>query len=207
MQNQGTAFSFEMVLIEDTLGDINTDIDGNLVGYSAPWLFENSTGGISAIIGTEHGAIYYVDQVNPDPTSTWAIDDSSAFGVMNGLRACPTLFDINNDLLPDLFNGDLSGGLGLYMGGPPPNGFNETARKDGFLIYPNPSSGIIQFKLATHNGQGMRVSAYDISGRIVYTRQLDQDERSLDLSSLKNGAYLLEMKNESFLGITRFIKE
>jgi hypothetical protein len=207
LQNQGTSSSFDMVLMEDSIGDITTDLDGNLVGYSAPWLFLNSSGGISALLGTEHGDIYYIEEVNPDPSSAWIITDSSAFGVKNGLRSCPTLYDFNNDLLLDLFNGDLSGGLGLYMGGPPPSGIDERENISYFQLYPNPSNGMVQINMPMPFHSILNIQIFDMTGRSVYEDQIKNSSVALDLNALRPGTYLISLTNDSFQGIQKFIKE
>jgi hypothetical protein len=210
LQNQGTAEAFDFVLVEDTIGDILTDLDGNQVGYSAPWFFENEEGGISALFGTEHGAIYYVATVDPDPESTWDITDSAAFGIMNGVRACPVLGDINGDGLPDIINGNLSGGLGLYLGGTPPVGLEEPFADIPFYLTPNPANESINLRSSFIEVANTQLMILDMMGRTIYFDKLSSEQLrnyALDISSLSSGSYILILRSEQVQGVARFIKE
>jgi len=208
LQNQGTAQLFDMVLIEDSIGDINTDLDGNLVGYSAPWLFMNDSGGISAIFGTEHGAVYYVENVDPDPTSAWVITDAAAFGVKNGLRSCPTLFDINQDGIRDMVVGDISGGVGLYMGGAAPSGLAELNLGPAFQLFPNPVNETLQIRVQKEMKLGTTINIYDLSGRLVKKALWNSNGLQMEFSvqELRPSCYLIEINSAGDTSTQRFIK-
>ena len=210
LKNQGTAEVFDLVLVEDTIGNLLTDLDGNQVGYSAPWFFLNEEGGVSGLFGTEHGAVYYVADVDPDPTSTWIITDSAAFGIMNGVRACPVLVDINSDGLPDIINGNLSGGLGLYLGGTPPVGLEEIPLDLPFSLAPNPASGIIHLRANPSTSSTYDIIIMDMMGRMVYHESRPSEalmDYILDVSFLSSGTYIIVLTSEESQGMARFVKE
>ncbi len=207
LENIGSETVFEFELIEDSIGDINTDQNANLIGYSAPWLIRNETGGIEAFFGTETGDVYHVANVDPDPSSTWVITDSSSFNIFNGTRSCPVLADLNNDAKPDLLNGNKSGGIGLYMGGSVPSALEEFSRGNGVRLFPNPSSSSISIESITGKNLG-ELGLYSPGGRLI--EKIDaQDESTIliDIQGLSQGLYFLSIQSAEKRSTISFIKE
>jgi hypothetical protein len=56
-------------------------------------------------------------------------------------------------------------------------------------IYPNPSNGIVHIAFAEVNNSNQYVSILDMTGRMVYQRQLLDNESTVDLSFLAKGVY------------------
>ncbi len=189
LRNEGSAENYDFVLYEDSIGNIITDIDGNNIGYCSPWLYLDDDGNIDALIGTEKGTIFDVQDLSADSMVTWTIADSSAFGVYNGIRASPTLHDLDSDNIPDIINGDRSGGLGLYMGGEFPSSIAENGYLPSISIYPNPSEGTITIE---QDGKPLNgnIIITDITGReIMASRAKGRLSVELDISSLADGLY------------------
>lgn len=68
-------------------------------------------------------------------------------------------------------------------------------------IYPNPSTGDLYINLFTPQGNNIRVVIEDVSGKILYQREMSVDSGSnnnlLRLGNLANGLYILKMSDES----------
>ena len=96
--------------------------------------------------------------------------------------------------------GNKRGGLGLYKSGPLTDiGFKENAFSE-LLIYPNPAANDVTIDfgpLSYDELQNTEVKLYDIMGRIVMTKQANGNKMLLDVSSLSNGTYILEVSNGS----------
>jgi PKD repeat protein len=76
-------------------------------------------------------------------------------------------------------------------------------------VYPNPTGGMLYVR-----DKGLKTSydlvVYDISGHIVISRQFrDQhgSEIAIDLSSLKQGIYFLEISGDDYTGIRKVVKK
>ncbi|MCS6822233.1 MAG: choice-of-anchor D domain-containing protein [Microscillaceae bacterium] len=84
----------------------------------------------------------------------------------------------------------------------------ERFGKGTLMIYPNPSEGIFNIKVAESLRGAVKVTVYDASGKVVYTTQTDinQDELGLDLSHLSKGNYMIEISNRKGKATERIIK-
>lgn len=206
LENMGSATAFDLVLVEDSIGDLNTDLNGNLIGYSAPWLIRNDQGGIEAFFGTEHGMTYHVENVDPDPSSTWLITDSTAFDIFNGIRSCPVLGDLNGDSEPELLNGNHSGGIGLYMGGTAPSSIQSVSWEQGLELFPNPSDGLITINSKTGDTLG-HVEIFDLRGKLLLSESSElETSMTLDTDQLTSGMYLIKVRSDKGEAVLPFIK-
>jgi hypothetical protein len=73
-------------------------------------------------------------------------------------------------------------------------------------LYPNPSRGIVNIQASQYVGK-VTIQINDITGRVVYTlKDADFDgEKTLDLSSLSQGIYILTMKGEGLNYVEKMI--
>lgn len=75
----------------------------------------------------------------------------------------------------------------------------------GVFIYPNPSEG--QFTIYNEGGQLFTITVFDLSGRVVYTGQLNNTNNQLiDLTDKADGTYILELATESGKHVQRVVK-
>ena len=207
LRNEGSISVPDFVLVEDSIGDIVTDLDGNLVGYSAPWFFRTENEMVNALIGTEAGTLLLIEDVPSDPFVTWAVSDEMAYDVFNGTRACPVTTDLDGDGLLDIVNGNQSGGLGLYLTGPEPQSIGEPSAYSGWSIYPNPSTeGVL---IIEPKWDSLHPSAYiirDVSGRSVMSGTIsDAGPNDLDVSPLSSGIYLIQLQRLGREETLRFV--
>ncbi|PWW19547.1 reprolysin-like metallopeptidase [Chryseobacterium sp. AG844] len=90
-------------------------------------------------------------------------------------------------------------------------GVNETAaNKDVFVVYPNPSKGLLNVKF-TNSNEVYDITVYDVSGKLVFTQannKLNHDKTgSFDLSHLVQGDYLIKVKSKNLEKTIKWIKE
>lgn len=57
-------------------------------------------------------------------------------------------------------------------------------------VYPNPSNGILNIKISSNN---CIFDVYDLMGRQIMNRKLNEGETKVDISSLNNGTYLYKI--------------
>ncbi|MDD2563551.1 MAG: T9SS type A sorting domain-containing protein [Salinivirgaceae bacterium] len=62
-------------------------------------------------------------------------------------------------------------------------------------IYPNPTSGIVNFTLPIKNGAVLQVFSTD--GKILISTELETGQQNIDLSSLENGIYFARLSDKS----------
>ncbi|SIQ82971.1 reprolysin-like metallopeptidase [Chryseobacterium sp. RU33C] len=90
-------------------------------------------------------------------------------------------------------------------------GVNETAaNKDVFVVYPNPSKGLLNVKFTSSN-EVYDITVYDVSGKLVFTQannKLNHDKKgTFDLSHLVKGDYLIKVKSKNLEKTIKWIKE
>lgn len=90
-------------------------------------------------------------------------------------------------------------------------GVNETAaNKDVFVVYPNPSKGLLNVKF-TNSNEVYDITVYDVSGKLVFTQtnnKLNHDKTgTFDLSYLVQGDYLIKVKSKNLEKTIKWIKE
>ena len=73
-----------------------------------------------------------------------------------------------------------------------PTNVRNTLYKDSFVIYPNPSKGILTIE---GNYTDLQVEIFDLSGTLKYSNYFNTilSKKTLDLSQLNNGYYLIKM--------------
>ncbi|WP_079240611.1 reprolysin-like metallopeptidase [Chryseobacterium indologenes] len=90
-------------------------------------------------------------------------------------------------------------------------GVNEiAANKDVFVVYPNPSKGLLNVKF-TNSNEVYDITVYDVSGKLVFTQvnnKLNHDKTgTFDLSHLVTGDYLIKVKSKNTEKTIKWVKE
>jgi hypothetical protein len=80
--------------------------------------------------------------------------------------------------------------------------------RQSLSVYPNPASGYVSFKYDFANHAMATVRVTDISGRVIlvkdFGKQSGQKEISVDISSLNNGMYYLELVTDDKRATSKF---
>ncbi len=74
-------------------------------------------------------------------------------------------------------------------------------KSSGYTIFPNPSNGKVIIKSLLDTIEIRDWKLYDILGRQLFAGQLKSQQEELDLSSIKNGIYLLEIDAKNIFKI------
>ena len=98
---------------------INNTVFGGSIdigGASSPVFFDyDNDGDLDLFSGSQLGDIKYFENIGSKKAPAWK-DRSSMFSVIDhSIYSAVSVGDINNDLLPDIFVGDLSGNIYLHM--------------------------------------------------------------------------------------------
>ena len=71
-------------------------------------------------------------------------------------------------------------------------------------IYPNPASSKLFLSGLNENFNNGEISVLDFSGRKIFSQKISSHQNEIDVSSLPNGVYLLELKNEDEMITKKF---
>ena len=87
-------------------------------------------------------------------------------------------------------------------------GVDDNGLSDGVAIFPNPTNRDVTISNAT-GIQLEKVAIYDVNGRLVNTIDLSdmQQEKTIDVSQLAAGVYMLQIQSENESTVKRLVKE
>jgi len=84
---------------------------------------------------------------------------------------------------------------------PCPNLNAEELDVYGFEVFPNPSAGNVTISFENPTSETFHLIVSNIQGQVVYTSNAiggsGETNSTIDLSSLSNGQYLLQLSNET----------
>lgn len=66
-----------------------------------------------------------------------------------------------------------------------------------FNLFPNPSSGVFNIELMDVVNKEYKAEVTDLSGRLIYSEKIENQEFTLDLSNAANGSYLLHLSTNN----------
>jgi hypothetical protein len=181
-----------------------TDFNVSWDGYSTPYIFRGSDGKIKLLSGSEHGQIYYYENIEGNligeftqSDNLWREVDSVNFTIRNGFRTSAAVTNINADGYLDLFTGNFSGGLELYgtlaapiiaMDIPEP----LHAEVSEIRFYPNPARENVTIE---YDGleEIHEIMVYDITGRPVTTEMTHGELLGFNISGFPEGIYVVRL--------------
>ncbi|MES2544124.1 MAG: T9SS type A sorting domain-containing protein [Bacteroidota bacterium] len=83
-------------------------------------------------------------------------------------------------------------------------GNNHYAIDQTVSVYPNPSKGTVSVKA---NGIIKSVQLFDIQGRILETKMINEQQLNMDISNYSNGVYFLKVTTDAGIKTEKLIKE
>lgn len=77
------------------------------------------------------------------------------------------------------------------------------SKTNDVLIYPNPSSGTINFLNKTDNFSSLKI--FSVNGTLVFQKNLQEDDNNINVEHLSNGIYFIELKCNNTNQISKLI--
>lgn len=190
--NIGTPSNHSFKYITDTLGKINVNEDGYIVGHSIPFLFKNANGNTQLFVGSERGMVHYYSSIDGNLTGTFALSSDNVDGINIGYQSAPALYDFDNDGKLDMILGNLRGGLAYYKGKEDLLSINNE-HKLNVELYPNPNSGSFTIELP----ENAQFKLYSVEGKLLHEQTLLRGVSSIN-TSLPSGIYFVEVISNSY---------
>jgi hypothetical protein len=138
-----------------------------------------ATGTASTFTWAPGGQTTAVIAVTPTTTSIYTVSSSNACGVVTAT--------VNQNVSPcaGLQELDLS----------------------NISVYPNPSTGIVNFDISSELAGNVSLEMYDAIGKLVVKEELTKEHTVLNISKLEEGIYIFKMiRNNGDVKIGRFVK-
>ncbi len=192
----------------------------DLVGYSAPHIFDADNDGVyDMLLGTNYGKVrlYKGVYANKDSTAMevenpyidYNLDASAGYNKKFGVRSTPTTAFLNGDSLPDIVIGSISGGL-TFMGSnvSKVNGLDDKfIDNNAFMLYPNPADKVVNLMFNRAVQSGLQYSVFDVAGKKVMEGRFDQNQTntSIKVDELNNGLYLIQLTTNQWQSTQRLL--
>ena len=198
IKNNGTAESASFELVEDTLGSVVASSVFGINGYSVPHMFLQD-GQRKLLVGTEVGIINFFDNINGNLDGEFNLVEEQLAEIKEGDDCAVWLEDINSDGWPDLFYGQIGGGVAFYAGIDPMISVGEnTIAENNVTIYPNPASDRITVRFENGNSTPKRVVLKNTLGQQVLPEvESNQNEIQIETHELSKGVYVIVITTAS----------
>ena len=183
-----------------TFGDIDRDGDedffyGDYYGHFT--LYKDTSGSTGDPGFTSVGLI--------DPNNLVAPDETFRIGVFVDI-------DSDNDL--DFFANTITdstsnmGGLWFFKDTLSHVGIKPVDESAlSFSIYPQPVINDMNVEILAADDKKTKVTITDAQGRVVFNTELYSDKNNLNLQSLQKGIYTIQLENDEYKGVKKFVKQ
>lgn len=201
-ENTGTSSTPDFTWISDTLGGVQSPGFLLNTGYSSPFFYTEDDE-IKLIIGSETGEILYYEGISGNLSGTFELSNGPASNLYEGKRIALARYDLNNDGYQDLIIGNYRGGLSFFKGDLSSN-INELTKKEGFNLFPNPASDVIN--ISFEDEMQHSVSIFNALGQVVLeVESINEKEIQISTSQFKDGQYIIRVDNTVNLYIKTFV--
>lgn len=85
--------------------------------------------------------------------------------------------------------------------------YTEEIQSHQIIIYPNPTKGLLNVKIAGLDKINGQISIYNMGGRLINQSDLSSSNQTFDLSDQPNGIYIMQIKLEDKVSSWKIIKE
>ncbi len=215
-----TIDTFGKVRVNYSFVALNGTTYTDVTGYATPVIYDlDGDNKPEIIVGSLHGNVFVYTNVNITPGSTFTklsnlfVDYSDStnarsipFG--NSSKPCIGLFD--EDSKPDMFIGNIRGGITFY-GSKFESGVGENELiKDTrtFSVYPNPTKGQLHVSY-TNLDQSGEINVYNQLGQLMMKEKLNHylSESVIDISGLSAGIYFVQITTAEIKESYKVVRE
>ncbi|WP_298535735.1 T9SS type A sorting domain-containing protein [uncultured Algibacter sp.] len=147
------------------------------------------------VIGVQGGTSY-----GSDATTTYAAGPGIVINGAFEAESTSFVLDLNKDL-----NGTEGFNLNAYQLREVASLGVDDASLINFNMYPNPASKSLQISLGNSEAINSKVTISNIAGQVVYTGSLDSKTKSIDVSNLNSGIYLVKVAGANLSTIKKLV--
>lgn len=198
-RNTGTATDPAFTLVTDKMGNVDVRLDGSILGYSYPFMFEYENE-LRLVTGSESGNIFMYSDIETNITDTFTLVSNNYQEIWEGSRTSIAGNDLDNDGYTDFAIGNYAGGMTYFKGDSvfnPPLAVDEIAPEIDFDLYPNPAKDQVTIELEKTE-KAVTIDVYSLSGQKVFSKQYNNAAKlQLNTSGWPQGFYMLNLSTGS----------
>ncbi len=89
-----------------------------------------------------------------------------------------------------------------------PTGIADSKNEAAFDVFPNPTSGLVNLRLANNRDENYNLQVVDMIGKVLVDKKVsftDNKVLPLDLSKLSKGVYFIRIQNDRTTGVRRVV--
>jgi hypothetical protein len=197
-KNTGTKEEANFELVSATWGNVDLSHLSTQGGWTSVGILNNKKSDKLLIVGTQTGHTFAYKNITPSADASFELVTENYFNHDEGERSTITIGDINNDTYPDIVVGNMSGGIRLAL-----DATHIVEHRSKVIIYPNPvvNDNYIYIKYK-YDLSKLDLEIFDTSGRKMNV-EIYKDR--INISSLKNGIYILREKVDGKFISSKFI--
>jgi photosystem II stability/assembly factor-like uncharacterized protein len=169
-------------------GETWTNVESNLPDIPVRWALYHPENDEQVMLATELG-VWTTNLVNA-PVVEWV---QNADGMANVRVDMLQLREADNTVLA------ATHGRGFFtcefLLDPTISVPESIAQEENFLVYPIPSTGIVNIDFENEGTESADIMLMDISGRVVCESEISGSNATVDLSHLPQGSYVLNIKS------------
>ena len=98
---------------------------------------------------------------------------------------------------------DITGSPNIYFTTDCTVGINSLKTEKEFIIYPNPSNGIINIDMDYPLDSYIEI--YNTKGRIIYSKPVISNQIKIDISVFPKGVYFVKVKQQGVLKVGKVV--
>jgi len=130
-----------------------------------------------------------VNPILPDGSNT-----PSGFGAANSILGNPNMSATNGNLYLDTIQGYLNPRMYLTLGLGTALSINELIAKTT-EIYPNPAKNVLNIVSYTVGIE--KINIYNVNGQLVLNTDVNNNQKTINISSLESGIYIVDILSEN----------
>jgi acetyl esterase/lipase len=180
---------------DDITTAANTNNDGNDGLYIFKTPAPSSTPNAFGELEEEQGSPWdWWDNVTYDAMFTGYHGTPAGYGAANSLLGNPNMSATNGNLYLDTIQGYLNPRMYLTLGLGTALSTNELIAQTT-EIYPNPANNVLNIVSYTVGIENINI--YNLNGQLVLNKEVNNNQKTLNISSLESGIYIVDILSEN----------
>ena len=83
----------------------------------------------------------------------------------------------------------------------------QSLNKEELILFPNPANNYINIIYNSYDNSNFNIEIYDLPGNLLISQTVSRKNYTVNIQNLKNGIYLIKIKNKKGVYVKKFIKK